>query len=149
MKDIKRDNKSVKDKLSEFSRVINDYNTILTDNIKLALWEYVKFRLFKRKYSKFTINQFRQMIIDLLLYCTSIDCIDNVTFIDIINNESQILYEIGTSIYYGNIHNLFYSVDELARLESIFESQNKKKLIKLENNANNKDVEDYFRSLMI
>lgn len=145
MKQLKPAKKSIKDEMSEFSKVIN-YRYNLTPNVKFVLWEYVKFRLFKVRHSSFTPNKYNEMINDLMEHIIHKD-INKITQQDVYINENEFINEVINAIYYCNIHNLYYDIDLKQQVEKRL--QNKPKQFKKEEKIEKNDLEEYFRSIMV
>lgn len=136
MSNIKRRKKVTNIDFKEYYSVIYS-RTILTDNVKTALKEYLRFRLFKRS-SKITVADFNNMIIELLENIIHKDN-NKIILEDVINNEEQLLYEIAKAIYSKSLHSLIYKGNN--NLLDMKPLTNKTQI-------KPSDVEDYYRSLM-
>lgn len=143
MQDVKRKNKPKKEAMSEYSGVLNS-SLLITPNVKQALWQYVLFRIFKRRNSKFSANVLEQMIEDMFVYIIK-KPYENIRVEDVINNENQIIYEIANAIFYGNLHHLYY--DDSSSVTDIRFKEPKP--ITLNRQLTNNELEDYFKNIMV
>lgn len=137
MSNIKKRKIVTRQDFKEYYAVIYG-RTNLTDNLKLALREYLRFRLFKRNI-KFSIDELNNMIIELLETIIHKN-IKDITQEDVIINENQLLYEIAKAIYNKSLHSLVYKLNStnILQIKPILKKQQ----------LNQSEVEDYFRSLM-
>lgn len=116
---------------------------ILNNNIIYALKQYVNFRVTKRYTSDNSINEFGNMIKELLEYCIN-KKYNNISKEDVNNNEIQIIYEIKKAIYYGALHSLYYKSNiQVKFFEETIEN------LKVNSLKNEKEVKDYFSDLNI
>lgn len=116
---------------------------ILNNNIIYALKQYVNFRVTKRYTGNDSINEFGNMIKELLEYCIN-KKYNNISKEDVNNNEIQIIYEIKKAIYYGALHSLYYKSNiQVKFFEETIEN------LKVNSLKNEKEVKDYFSDLNI
>ena len=106
MNQIKRKSMTRQNNIKDCLRYIRS-NQKLTENVKYAIWKYTEYRFNKRNHSNFTAKRLSEMIDELLEYVIPKQ-IKDITYIDVINNENKILYEIKRAIYYGATHYLYY-----------------------------------------
>ena len=84
-----------------YSYIFN--NPLLTKNVSYALKKYMDFRLTKRQCGLSMPKQ-KDMINDLLCFCCNKPYID-ITYLDVYDNENEIIYQIKRAIYYGSTKN--------------------------------------------
>lgn len=142
---IKLTKSTKKETFSSFGKVIN-CNNILSDNIKHALWLYVKYRMFILRHHSFTTERFALMIDEMLEHLIGKN-IKEITAIDVGINENQIIYEIANSIYYRSLFHLYRSADLSYKIERKLE--NAPKPILNNKRMNNEELEDYFKGIMV
>ena len=86
-----------------YSYIFN--NPLLTKNVSYALKKYMDFRLTKRQCGLSMPKQ-KDMIDDLLCFCCNKPYID-ITYLDVYDNENEIIYQIKRAIYYGSTKKLY------------------------------------------
>ena len=144
LNDIKVKKRPIKQEMSDFGKLINS-KYMLTSNVKSAVWEYVKFRLFKIVHKSFTPEKFNDMIDDLMSHILHKD-IKDITLEDVIINENEFIYEIANAIFYCNTHNLYYNEDLKTKLENNLNNKPKRITRKI---TKNEELEEYFKSIMV
>lgn len=122
-------------------------NDILTENVKLGIWQYCNYRFSKRNRGRFSAKTIELMIEDLLQK-TCYKNYNDITIDDVLKNENTILYHIKRAIHYGATRSLYYEKADEYNLDFIDD-------LKIDLNPPCKErmttdeVKDYFKDLFI
>lgn len=117
MNQVKRKTVTKQDNIKQCLKDLGS-NQILTENIKYAVWQYAEYRFNKRNHSTFTSKRLMEMTNDLLEHIIQ-KPYSEITWLDVLNNENKIIYEIGRAIFYGAIHNLYYTGNDTLTKDNI------------------------------
>lgn len=121
-------------------------NDILTDNVKLGIWQYCNYRFSKRNRGKFDDKLLKEMIEELLSKICYKKYI-SISINDVLKNENEILYQIKRAIIYGATRSLYFeqaselNLDVLATKMEIHPPKQER--------MTTDDVVDYFKDIMI
>lgn len=123
-------------------------NDLITDNVKYALCKYVDYRFTKRNSGNLDGVYLQQMIEELLEFVIN-KKYTSISLQDVINNESEILYEIKKAIIYGATRKLYFDMSE--HIQNQYKGVLNTPVIKLTKTQlqEKQSVVDYFKDLLI
>lgn len=149
MERVKRNNTTVRQKISNCSNYLNS-NYKLTSDVIYALWQYVEYRYTKRNNTNFTAKRLQQMVEDLLEHILN-KPYDDITYFDVYSNENIFIKEIAKAIYYGATKHLYYAEEDIdvssLNLKDDFIEPPQR--LSEDDKLEKQKLEDYFKGLIV